>query len=123
MKPGRVVMSTFFVMLIVQTIGSIDSKQRLPAPRQFVAISVLWGILFLMADTSLNRIAARLSALIVLTGMVLGPFGKVAVSFLNKIAEEFAIPPVPTLPSWAKQSRPTSGDTDDTDATGGPIIA
>lgn len=122
MKPARVIQTTYFLMLIIQTVGSIDTKERLPAPRQFVAISVLWGLLFLMADTSLNKLAARLSALIVLTGMVIGPFGKVAVKFLNRIASEFAIPPVPVLPAWAKQSRPTADDTDAPGATG-PIIA
>lgn len=77
-------------MIAVQTIGSIDSKHRLPAPKQFAAISVLWGIFFLLAYTTLNRIAARLSVLVLLTGMVLGPFGKVAINFLRLIATKFA---------------------------------
>lgn len=89
MKPSRLIQSTFFIMVFIQTVGSIDGKHRLPAPRQFAAITVLWGILFLMADSALNRVAARLSVLIVLTGMVIGPFGKVAVGFLNKVATEF----------------------------------
>lgn len=124
MKPSRLIMSTFFTMIFVQTVGTVDSQNRLPAPRQFVAISVLWGILFLMAGTSAAKIAARLSALIVLTGMVLGPFGKVAIGFLNTVTEKFAVNPdiqIP-LPGWFAVPRlagndSDGSDTDDTDAT------
>lgn len=89
MKPSRVIQSTFFVMIVIQTIGTVDTKHRLPAPRQFVAVSVLWGILFLLADTTMNKLAARLSVLVVLTGMVIGPFGRVAIGFLNAVAKNF----------------------------------
>lgn len=117
MKPGRVILSTFFIMIVIQTVGSVDSQNRLPAPRQFVAISVLWGLLFLMAETTLNRVAARLSVLIVLTGMVIGPFGRVAIAFLNKVTEEFAIDPKMGLPAWLPGAsvQPATDDTEDTD--------
>lgn len=125
MKPGRVIQSTFFLMIVIQTIGSIDSKNRLPAPRQFAAIGVLWGILFLAADSAMNKIAARLSVLVVLTGMVIGPFGKVAIGFLNKVATEFApemtginipIPGFPSIPFIPGKSTVP-------DDTGAPDIA
>lgn len=114
MKPSRVIESTFFVMLIVQTVGSIDTKHRLPAPRQFVAVSVLWGILFLMADTAMSKLAARLSVLVVLTGMVIGPFGKVAIGFLNKVAQDFQ--PAQTLRNRFIPE-PDTVDTGDTGTT------
>lgn len=111
MKPSRVIESTFFVMILIQTIGSINAKHKLPAPRQFVAVSVVWGILFLAADTAANKIAARLAVLIVITGMVIGPFGKVAVGFLNKIAKDFQ----PTLRNkFSSTPEPDTGDTGDT---------
>lgn len=113
MKPSRVIESTFFVMILIQTIGSIDAKHKLPAPRQFVAVSVVWGILFLAADTAANKIAARLAVLIVITGMVIGPFGKVAVGFLNKIAQDFQ--PAQTLRNkFSSTPEPDTGDTGDT---------
>lgn len=105
-------------MLVTQTVGTIDSKHRLPAPRQFVAISVLWGILFLAADTTMNKLAARLSALILLTGMVLGPFGKVAINFLNWVATSFT----PNFTNiFASDTVDPGSDTGDTGATGGQI--
>ncbi len=93
LKPSRVITATLFAMIATQTVGSVDAKHRLPSPRQYVAITVLWGILLLMADTGLGKLAARLSTLILLTGMVLGPFGSTAVGFLNTIRDQFAIPP------------------------------
>lgn len=116
MKPSRVIFGTFMAMLVTQTIGSIDSKHRLPAPKQFVAMSVLWGVFFLLADTTLNKIAARLSVLIWLTSMVLGPFGNVAINFLRLIATNFA-------PTITNKLGVTPGDgTDATDATGTKVF-
>lgn len=93
MKPTRVIQSTYFAMLTLQTIGSVDAKHKLPAPKQYVALSVLWGILFLVADTGAGRVAARLSMLVLLTATVLGPFGKRLVQFLDTVANRFAIQP------------------------------
>lgn len=76
-----------------QTIGSVDGQHKLPAPKQYVAISVLWGILFLLADTGFGKLAARLSMLVLLTATVLGPFGAKVVGFLNTISDKFAVPP------------------------------
>lgn len=88
------------MMMALQSIGSIDDKHRLPAPKQFVAISVLWGLLFLAADTGYARIASRLSLLVLLTATVVGPFGTRLTGWLTGIAQRFAIsPPVPTAPA------------------------
>lgn len=78
-------------MLTVQTIGSVDAKRKLPAPKQYVAIAVVWSVLFLLADTGLGRLAARLSVVMLLTAAVVGPFGARAIKFLETIAKRFAV--------------------------------
>lgn len=93
MKPSRVLLGTFLAMIVTQTIGSIDGQHRLPAPRKFVAISTAWGIMFLMADLGFGKLAARLSMLILLTGMVVGPFGATAIGFLNNVSSHFSNAP------------------------------
>lgn len=93
MRPARTIQSTWIAMLILQTIGTVDTQRRLPAPRQFAAISVLWGMLFLAADTGLGRVASRLSILVLLTASVVGPFGTRFVTFLTTIARQFAANP------------------------------
>ena len=92
-NPQRTVMSTWLLMLTLQTIGSVDVQHKLPAPKQFVAVSTLWGILFLMADSGLGKLAARLSLLVLLTASVLGPFGQKLVDFLNTVSKNFAVAP------------------------------
>lgn len=91
MSPHRTINATWLAMLTLQTIGSIDAKRKLPAPKQYVAISVLWGILFLLADGGLGRLAARLSLLVLLVSSVVGPFGKRLVSFLEYVSRTFAV--------------------------------
>lgn len=103
-RPARVIQATWLLMLALQTIGSVDMKHRLPAPRQFVSISVLWSLLFLAADSGLGRIAARLSVLILLTASVIGPFGTRLVSWLRLIAQNFGIPPVQSTSTDAQAS-------------------
>lgn len=93
MKPTRVIWATFLMMITVQTVSSIDGQHRLPAPKRFVAISVVWGTLFFAAEIGLGKLAARLSLLILLTAMVVGPFGKLVINFLTTITKTFAIPP------------------------------
>lgn len=94
MNPKRTVMVTWLAMLGIQTVGSVDTKHRLPAPKQYVAIGALWGILFLVVETRLARAAAQLSVLVLLVASVIGPFGKRFVDFLTFIARYFAVPPV-----------------------------
>lgn len=93
MKPTRVIFGTFFVMLVVQTYNTVDSQHKLPAPRKFVAIGAVWGVLFLLADVGFGKVASRLSALVLLTGLVIGPFGSLLIKFFNLISTNFAIPP------------------------------
>lgn len=111
-NPRRTVLATWFAMISFQTIGSIDAKHKLPAPKQYVAICVAWCILFFAADTGAGRLASRLSGLILLTGMVAGPFGPRVVTFLQMVAQHFAIsPPQPqaTAPGTAPGSSTGTG--------------
>lgn len=96
-------------MMTVQTIGSVDSKRKLPAPRQYVIVSTLWGILFLLADGGLGRLAARLSLLTLLTASVLGPFGASFVSFLNTITRQFGLLSPAVGPAASSPSAPGGG--------------
>lgn len=93
MKPSRVIFGTFMAMIVIQTYNSVDEKHRLPAPKKFVAISAVWGVLFLAVDIGWGKVAARLSLLILLTSLVVGPFGTLLIRFFNTITDKFAIPP------------------------------
>lgn len=90
-----------WAMVGVQTIGSVDlpghGDRKLPAPKQYVAIVVLWGLLGFVADLSAGaaRAASALSVLLLLTGMVLGPFGKRFVSFISGVSSLFPVAPQP----------------------------
>lgn len=93
MNPKRTVMVTWLAMLGIQTVGSIDAKHRMPAPRQYVAIGALWAIMFLGVETAAAKTFARLSVLVLLTASVIGPFGARAIQVLRNIGSGFAIPP------------------------------
>ena len=97
MNPGRTLSATFWTMILVQTVGSTDiftkGPRKLPAPKQFVALGVLWGIFHLFEGSRYGRLVASLSVLVVLTGMVLGPFGGVALGFLKYVSTRFTLAP------------------------------
>jgi len=107
-NPARVIQSTWLAMLTLQTIGSVDAKHKLPAPKAYVAISALWGILFLAADTGYAKVAARLSVLVLLTASVLGPFGQRLIALLNTVSTQFAVPPVDAGAGPAPPNAPAS---------------
>jgi hypothetical protein len=86
--------ATFCAMLFVDTIGAIDpfgGKVYLPSPRHYLATFLLWGLLGLVAGVGdrASRLAGRLSAVVLLSAAVLGPFGKKAIAFLNAAAKTF----------------------------------
>lgn len=100
MNPERTVSNTFWAMVLVQTIGSVDvftaGPRKMPAPRQYVAIGVLWSILHMAAGSrSFGRLAAGLSILTLLAAAVLGPFGAQAVTFLEFVGQRFSLAPSP----------------------------
>lgn len=106
--PARTLQATWLAMLAIQSIGSIDAQRKLPSPKQYVAIATLWGILFLMADTGAARLAARLSMLVLLTGTVIGPFGKRFIGFLNTVSKSFAVAPPATTDAGGTGPPPAS---------------
>lgn len=97
MTPGRTLSATFWTMIVVQTLGSTDiftaGPRKLPAPKQFVAIGVLWGIFHLFEGSKYERVFASLSILVVLSAAVLGPFGGVALGFLSYVSSRFSLAP------------------------------
>jgi hypothetical protein len=86
-------------MVALQTLGSVDmpgrGPRKLPSPRAYAAIIVTWGILQLIADAggeAAGRATRAMAWVIVLVGMVLGPFGAAAAGFLNKTATALTQP-------------------------------
>lgn len=94
------VSAAFWVMVALQTMGSVDmpgkGPRKMPSPRSYVAIIVLFTTLHLVSDAGAPRAAGMMAWVSVLAGMVLGPFGKTLSNFYNTIADQFAIPPPST---------------------------
>jgi hypothetical protein len=89
--------ASFWFMVVMQTIGSVDmpgrGPRKMPSPRAYAAIIITWGILQLIADAGGERAgrATKVTAwVIVLVGMVLGPFGTSFVKFLSNTATSLA---------------------------------
>lgn len=88
--------TSFWTMILVQTIGSVDmpgsGPRKMPAPRQYVAILITWLVLQLIAgiNASTQRATAALGWLLVLTGLVLGPFGKQVINLFTVVSQKFA---------------------------------
>lgn len=115
--------TSFWVMVLVQTIGSVDvpgrGARKMPAPRQYVAIVATWVVLQLISkiNDSTERAAAAFSWVIVLAGLVVGPFGQRLVSLFQAIAQNFpaATPvtstssPITTLPGGIAPGPVTHG--------------
>lgn len=79
--------ATFVAMLFVDTIGGIDQRHPLPSPRRYLATFLLWGLLGLVVGFGERaaRLAGRLSAVVLLTAVVVGPFGKRAVGLIQNV--------------------------------------
>jgi hypothetical protein len=97
---GDQVATSFWVMILLQTIGSVDmpgqGNRKLPAPRQYAAIIVAWGVLQLVADAGKEQAASTAGWVMVLAGTVVGPFGSRLISFFNTVATKLSNAPVPT---------------------------
>lgn len=92
--------TTFWLMIVLQTIGSVDmpgsGPRKLPSPRAYVATVTLWALLNVFAGGN-RRLAERFSWFVVLVGAVVGPFGQRMVSLLNTVAG--SAPQTPTIGS------------------------
>jgi hypothetical protein len=87
--------TSFWVMVLIQSIGSVDmpgrGQRKMPSPRQYIAIVVTWTVLFLIAGVGegARRATASLGWLMVLAGMVIGPFGVRVIGLFNTVATNF----------------------------------
>lgn len=94
--------TSFWAMIIAQTIGSVDmpgyGQRKMPAPRQYVAIVVTWGVLQLVSGIGeqASRAAAAVGWVLTLAGLVIGPFGKKLVGLFNTVATNFPSNPSPS---------------------------
>lgn len=83
--------------MAILTIGAVDmpgkGPRKLPAPRNYVAAMIVYAILGLVSDAGNGKAAAVMGWVTVLTGMVVGSFGKVVIGFMNTISSRFAITP------------------------------
>ncbi len=97
MNPSKTISSTFWAMMLIQTVASADiftkGPRKLPAPKQYVAIGVLWVIFHMFEGSRYERVVAQLSVLVLLTGIVLGPFGGTLLSFLAYVGARFSLAP------------------------------
>lgn len=89
--------ASFWFMIVLQTLGSVDmpgrGPRKMPAPRAYAAIIVTWGVLQLVADMGgerAGRAAKAMAWVIVLAGMVVGPFGSLVTNLLNSVANNVA---------------------------------
>lgn len=77
-------------MVFLQTLGSVDmpgkGERKMPSPRSYIAIIVLFGTLHLVADAGMARGASIAGWAAVLIGLVKGPFGNLLTGFINAIA-------------------------------------
>jgi len=115
MNPRRVLSATFWMAILIQTLGSVDvgpnapePKRKMPSPKGYAAICLVWGILGWAAQLSENigRMAATLSGVMVVTTLFVNvarpdrftTAGTRLVHFFNRVAEIFA-PPAPPVPT------------------------
>lgn len=95
MGNDQAVDAAFWTMVVLQSIGSVDmpgkGERKLPAPRAYVSIIVLFSILHLIADAGASRAAGVMAWVTVLFGMVKGPFGNILTNFLNNVATNFGV--------------------------------
>lgn len=120
MNPSGTLSSTFWAMIVVQTIGSSDiftkGPRKLPAPKQFVAIGVLWAIFHLFEGTRYARLASAAAVVTLLAGIVLGPFGGVVLSFLAYVSSRFSLVPASKSGGGASEVSPSAPP------SSGPVI-
>lgn len=108
MSPPQTIETTLWVAMILQTLGAVDmpgsGPRKLPAPRAYAAILIVWTVLGMVADSSprMARPARTAAWVMVLATLVLGPAGQRLVSFLQDVATIYA--PTPTTGTGAGTS-------------------
>ncbi len=84
----------------------------MPAPRSYVAIVVTWFVLMLVAGIGPRaaRAANVFGWVLVLTGLVAGPFGQTVVGFFQTIAQNFPAVSNPLANSAVPNTAPSTSD-------------
>jgi hypothetical protein len=90
----KLLSATFLAKLFVDTIGALDpfgGRVYLPSPSRFIATFVLWGLFGFAAafGRSAATLAGRLSVVVLLAAMFIGPFGGKAVRWLDGVTRFF----------------------------------
>lgn len=86
--------ASFWVMILLQTLGSVDVKsgpRKMPSPKVYVTALIVWAGLKMAADTRFARGAAVAGWVIVLTALVLGPSGSKLMSFFTTVANTYGV--------------------------------
>lgn len=112
MQDEQSIGAAMWIMVIIQTMTAVDlpgrGARKLPAPRAYVPIIVGFGIVQLIADMGFTRAAKALAWITVVSATVLGPFGKMLVSFLDSVAALAAPAPAPAATAPASASTPAA---------------
>jgi len=97
-------------MIGLQTLGSVDmpgsGERKMPAPRSYLAIIVLFEILHIISDMGAARAASVAGWVTVLIGILKGPFGGQITNMINTVA-----PPGPGVSPLQPTPPDTSGGT------------
>lgn len=116
MSPSQSLETSLWAAMILQTLGAVDAPgsgpRKLPAPRAYAAIFIVWTVLGFVADSSAAAArAARTAAWVtVLATLVLGGAGQRLASFLQNVAGLYA-PPSAVPPARAPSSGPVTQTT------------
>lgn len=85
--------TSFWLMVFLQTLGSVDmpgsGHRKMPAPRAYVAIIITWEGLNILASTGRERAAEIMGWVMLLTGLVVGPFGNKLSHFFTTVADTY----------------------------------
>lgn len=91
MNDDQSLQASFWLMVLLQTMGSVDmpgrGERKMPAPRAYLATIVIWSILQVAADAGYGRAAKASAWLVVLAGLVFGPFGTKLVNLFTGVVD------------------------------------
>lgn len=97
MDPGESLSTSFWVMIFLQSIGSVDmpgsGDRKMPAPRAYIAAIITWEGLNILASTGRARAASIAGWIMVLTAIVVGPFGEKLSNLFKKVADTYGVTP------------------------------
>lgn len=68
------VQTSFWIMIVLQTIGGVDmpgkGNRKMPAPRRYLAIILAWAVLQILTDVGQDRAANVIGWVLVLVALV-----------------------------------------------------